>query len=47
MSWTKLRTSLKVQEIYEGLRNLVDVVEPQHEPAYGVRELIIRDLNRF
>ena len=36
-----------VDGIYERLRARVDVVEPPHDTFYGMRELIIRDLNRF
>jgi len=36
-----------VDELYETLKERVDVVEPPHDMFYGQRELIIRDLNRF
>lgn len=36
-----------VDELYERLKDRVDVVEPPHDTFYGARELIIRDLNRF
>jgi uncharacterized glyoxalase superfamily protein PhnB len=36
-----------VDEIYEALKDRVDVVEVPHDTFYGMRELIIRDLNRF
>ena len=36
-----------VNEIYENLKGRVDVVEGVHDTFYGMRELIIRDLNRF
>jgi catechol 2,3-dioxygenase-like lactoylglutathione lyase family enzyme len=36
-----------VDEIYERLKNRVEVVEGLHDTFYGMRELIIRDLNRF
>jgi hypothetical protein len=36
-----------VDEIYESLKDRVDVVEPPHDTFYGMREVIIRDLNRF
>jgi uncharacterized glyoxalase superfamily protein PhnB len=32
---------------YERLKDRVDVVEPLHDTFYGMRESIIRDLNRF
>lgn len=37
----------KVDEIYERLKDSVDIVEKPHDTFYGMRELIIRDLNRF
>lgn len=37
----------RVDELYESLKNRVDVVEEPHDTFYGMRELIIRDLNRF
>jgi catechol 2,3-dioxygenase-like lactoylglutathione lyase family enzyme len=36
-----------VDEVYDRLRDRVDVVESLHDTFYGMRELIIRDLNRF
>ena len=36
-----------VDELYERLKDRVDVVEAPHDTFYGMRELIIRDLNRF
>jgi catechol 2,3-dioxygenase-like lactoylglutathione lyase family enzyme len=36
-----------VDELYERLKDRVDVVEIPHDTFYGTRELIIRDLNRF
>ena len=36
-----------VDELYEHLRERVDVVEDVHETFYGMREFIIRDINRF
>ena len=36
-----------VDEIYQSLKDRVDVVEEPHDSFYGMRELIIRDLNRF
>jgi uncharacterized glyoxalase superfamily protein PhnB len=32
---------------YERLKSRVDVVEGPHDTFYGMREFIIRDLNRF
>ncbi|HEY0727670.1 MAG TPA: DUF3471 domain-containing protein [Pyrinomonadaceae bacterium] len=37
----------KVDELYESLKDRVDVIEQPHDTFYGQRELIIRDLNRF
>ena len=37
----------RVDELYASLKDRVDVVEPPHDTFYGMRELIIRDLNRF
>ena len=36
-----------VDRLYEQLRDRVEIVEPPHDTHYGMRELIIRDLNRF
>ena len=36
-----------VDEIYARLKGRVDVVEGPHNTFYGMREVIIRDLNRF
>ena len=36
-----------VDEIYERLKERVDVVEGPHNTFYGMREVIIRDVNRF
>jgi catechol 2,3-dioxygenase-like lactoylglutathione lyase family enzyme len=36
-----------VDDLYERLKKRVDVVEGPHNTFYGMRELIIRDLNRF
>ncbi|HJT66038.1 MAG TPA: VOC family protein [Pyrinomonadaceae bacterium] len=36
-----------VDELYQTLKERVDVVEPPHDTFYGMHELIIRDLNRF
>ncbi|HEX6649285.1 MAG TPA: VOC family protein [Pyrinomonadaceae bacterium] len=37
----------EVDDIYERLKDRVDVVERPHNTFYGMREVIIRDLNRF
>ena len=36
-----------VDDLYESLRSRTDVVEPPHDTFYGMREFILRDLNRF
>ena len=36
-----------IDELYARLKHQVDVVEAPHDTFYGMRELIIRDLNRF
>ncbi len=36
-----------VEVVYERLKDRVEVVEGLHDTFYGMRELIIRDLNRF
>jgi len=36
-----------VDQLFAELKHRVDVVEPPHDTFYGMRELIIRDLNRF
>ena len=36
-----------VDEIHERLKDRVDVFEGPHNTFYGMREVIIRDLNRF
>lgn len=36
-----------VDEFYERLKDRVDVVEGPHNTFYGMREVIIRDVNRF
>jgi hypothetical protein len=36
-----------VDELYENLKDHVDIVEKPHDTFYGMHELIIRDLNRF
>jgi hypothetical protein len=36
-----------VDRIHESLKERVDIVEGPHDTFYGMREVIIRDLNRF
>lgn len=36
-----------VDAVYARVKGKVDVVEEPHETEYGMRELIVRDLNRF
>ena len=36
-----------VDALFETLKDRVDVFEPPHDTEYGMREFIIRDLNRF
>lgn len=36
-----------VDQLFAELGGRVDVVKPPHDTHYGMRELIIRDLNRF
>ncbi len=36
-----------VDDLFETLKDRVDVVEAPHDTFYGMREFIIRDLNRF
>ena len=36
-----------IDDLYERLQDRVDVVEKPHDTFYGMREVIIRDLNRF
>jgi uncharacterized glyoxalase superfamily protein PhnB len=37
----------KIDDLYQQLRERVEVVEEPHDTEYGMREFIIRDLNRF
>ncbi|PWT80751.1 MAG: hypothetical protein C5B44_04890 [Acidobacteria bacterium] len=37
----------KVDDLYQKLKDRVDVVERPHNTFYGMRELIVRDVNRF
>jgi uncharacterized glyoxalase superfamily protein PhnB len=39
--------SSEVDELYLRLKDRVEVVEGLHETFYGMREFIVRDLNRF
>ena len=36
-----------VDALYESLRESVEIVHPLYDAFYGMREFIIRDLNRF
>ena len=36
-----------VDDLYRGLKDRVDIEAPPHDTFYGMREFIIRDLNRF
>jgi uncharacterized glyoxalase superfamily protein PhnB len=36
-----------IDEIFQTLKDRVEVVEDPHDTFYGMREFIIRDLNRF
>jgi uncharacterized glyoxalase superfamily protein PhnB len=36
-----------VDEVYQGLKDRVEVVKAPHDTFYGMREFIIRDLNGF
>jgi len=37
----------RIDELYQQLKDRVDVVEGPHDTFYGMREFIFRDLNRF
>ena len=37
----------KVDDLYQRLKDRIEIVEKPHDTFYGMRELIIRDLNRF
>ena len=39
--------SEKVDDLYERFKDRVEVIEGPHDTFYGMREFIIRDLNRF
>jgi uncharacterized glyoxalase superfamily protein PhnB len=36
-----------VDEVFASLRDRVEIVEAPHDTHYGMRELIVRDINRF
>ena len=36
-----------VDQIYERLKDRVDIIETPHDTFYGMREVILRDVNRF
>ena len=36
-----------IDKLYESLKSRVEVIEKPHDTFYGMREVIIRDLNRF
>jgi uncharacterized glyoxalase superfamily protein PhnB len=36
-----------VDQLFASLEDRVEVVKPPHDTQYGMREFIIRDLNRF
>lgn len=36
-----------IDELFDRLKDRVEVVEPPHEMFYGMREFIIRDINGF
>ena len=40
-------TTGDVESLYRQLEERVEVVEPLHDTFYGMREFIIRGLNRF
>lgn len=42
-----VHTAEGVDKVYARLKGKVDVVEEPHETEYGMREMIVRDLNRF
>jgi catechol 2,3-dioxygenase-like lactoylglutathione lyase family enzyme len=37
----------EVEKIFAALKAEIEVVEPLHDTDYGMREFIIRDINRF
>ena len=36
-----------IDDLYQQIKNRVEIVEKPHDTFYGMRELIVRDLNRF
>ena len=36
-----------VEALFERLKDRVEIVEPLHDTDYGMREFLIRDINRF
>lgn len=40
-------SNVEVDELYDQLKDRVDIVEAPHDTFYGMREVILRDLNRF
>jgi uncharacterized glyoxalase superfamily protein PhnB len=40
-------TTENIDEIFQRLKNLVEIVEEPHDTFYGMREFIVRDCNRF
>jgi uncharacterized glyoxalase superfamily protein PhnB len=37
----------EVDQLFASLKDRVEVIKPPHDTHYGMREFIIRDLNRF
>src|SRR5262245_27213757 len=37
----------KIDDLYQKIKDRVEIVEGPHDTFYGMREFIIRDLNRF
>jgi uncharacterized glyoxalase superfamily protein PhnB len=37
----------RVDDLYERLKDRVEIVEAPHDTFYGMREFILRDINRF
>ena len=42
-----IHTLESVDAVYAGMKGKVDVVEEPHDTFYGMREVIVRDCNRF
>jgi uncharacterized glyoxalase superfamily protein PhnB len=36
-----------IEDLYESLKDGVEIIEGLHDTFYGMREFIIRDINRF